>query len=212
MLMGSTSGGAPRAASSALADERKLHPNAEARVRGQGLRSLVHAIAARWDQETTQRIFAATSPLVRPTIATGNIAGTAWFPVGHYVDVFRAVHEVTGEGVEVAASLRADAFKRDARGIFRFLLRFSSPPALIRQAERVVGLYLDGPTFRQQPLGQNALEFEFANLVGYDEFVVHDHVGGAMAAFELAGGRAVTLESLDVEPNVTSFRVVLSWR
>lgn len=192
-------------------DARRLHPHAESRIRGQGLRSLSHAIAARYDRETVREIFAATSAHIRPTVTSANIATSGWYPISWYGDTYRAVREVTGASVEIAASLRGDAIRRDAKGIFRFMLSFASPQALIRQAERVCALYIDGPRFKNRMIGQDELDFEFTNLVGYDECCVHDHLGGAMAALEMSGAHGIAVRSLEIAPNVSSFRAKVGW-
>ncbi len=207
-----TTGKAPDAGlAGSLSDERQLHPHSVSRVRGQGLRSLVHAIAARHDRATVQTVFAGTSAHIRPTLASGNIAASAWYPITWYADTYRALREVTGAPLEIAASLRAEAVRRDAKGVFRFMLSFASPEALIRQAERVCALYIDGPKLKTRFVRTGELEIEFVNLVGYDECCVHDHVGGALAALEMSGARGITLRSLEIGPNVSTFVALLGW-
>lgn len=168
------------------------------RVRGQGLRSLLQAIAARWDAETVAEIVARTPENLRSTVLHADIATSGWYPVTWYSEIHRACRDVTGAPLAVAAELRAEALRIDSRGMFRFLLRFASPRALLRNYVRVCGLYLDGPRIDVAFVGRSSIDVRWSELVGYDEACVMDHVGGALAAFELCNGKNVRHSELEL--------------
>jgi hypothetical protein len=187
-------------------------PSGPSRIRGQGLRSLLHALAGRFDADTVAAIFQETNTDVRPTLLSSNIAVSGWYPISWYAEIYRACRIVTGAGPEIARELRAEALRRDAKGLFRFLLRFATPAALVRHSERVCALYLEGPVVKSAMSGPQELQMEFSGLRGYDESCVHDHIGGASAALELSGGVNIALRSLVVAPYYTSFVARLGWQ
>lgn len=191
---------------------RAAAPSGPSRVRGQGLRSLMHALAGRFDAATVAAIFQETSADVRSTLLSSNIAVSGWYPISWYAEIYRACRAVTGAGPEIARELRAEALRRDAKGLFRFLLRFATPSALVRHSERVCALYLEGPIVKSTMSGTQELQMEFSALFGYDESCVYDHIGGASAALELSGGANVELRSLVVAPNYESFVARLGWQ
>jgi hypothetical protein len=187
------------------------------RVRGQGVRSLLQAISARWDAETVSEILARTPETVRSNVLHADVAASGWYPVTWYGELYRACREVTGAPVEVAAELRAEALRIDARGLFRFLLRFASPRSLVENYERICGLYLDGPRIEVDFVRSNAIEVRWSNLHGYDETCVYDHVGGAVEALTLCKGRNVRFSDLEVVwfegafARCEAFRTIIHW-
>jgi hypothetical protein len=158
----------------------------------------LQAISGRWDAATVVRILESADDTVRSNVLHAEIATSGWYPVTWYADLYRACRTVTGAPVEIAAELRAEALRHDARGLFRFLLKFTSPGALVSNYERVCGLYLDGPRIEVQRVGLGAIDVRWSNLVGYDEACVHDHLGGALEAITLCQGRAARLTDLEI--------------
>jgi hypothetical protein len=167
-------------------------------VRGQGLRSLLQAISSRWEADTVAQILARTHETVRSNVLHAEIAASGWYPITWYGELYRACREVTGAPTEVAAELRGEALRLDARGMFRFLLKFASPRALVSNYERVCGLYLDGPRIEVQHVGRSSIDVRWSNLVGYDEACIHDHLGGALEAIRLCQGRSARVSDLEI--------------
>jgi hypothetical protein len=168
------------------------------RVRGQGLRSLLQAFSARWDAATVSRILARTQETVRSNVLHADIAASGWYPITWYGDLYRACREVTGAPMEVASELRAEALRIDARGMFRFLLKFASPPSLVGNYKRVCGLYVDGPQIEVETPRRNTVDVRWSKLVGYDRACVLDHVGGALEAIALCKGNNVRFSDLEM--------------
>lgn len=170
----------------------------ETRIRGVAARSMLHALTSTFGEETTERIIAATTGEAASLWQSRDIASSAWYPISFIREIHRATAACTGEGAAAVRGLRRTAVRLDARGIFKFLLRFASPALLAPAAGTVLELYLDGPTLEAKLIAPDTIHFRFENTVGYDELMWADHLGGIEAVVEASGGRnprSVSLET-----------------
>ncbi len=172
------------------------HPR-ETRIRGVAARSLLHAMTSTFGEDTTEQIVAATTGEAASLWQSRDIAASAWYPISWIREIYRATAACTGQGPDAIRALRRAAVRLDARGIFKFLLRFSTPAMLAPAAKTVGDLYLEGPTLTAKLVAPDTIRFWFENTIGYDELLWADHLGGTEAVIEASGGRNATAVSLE---------------
>jgi hypothetical protein len=107
--------------------------------------------------------------------------------------------------------------RMDARGIYRFVLRFASPESMIRHAQFVLGLYLDGPTLTvstalaRRP-GDEQIAFRFDNAFGFHDDVWQGMLGSAEALCELSGGLDPEARCIETDSDAGWMAGEVCWR
>jgi hypothetical protein len=195
------------AARAKTARSQALSLSGEARVRGQSFRGLLQALGSlSVDVEAVvARLPSELGPLVN-----GDVKGTGWYPIASYAALHQAALEVTGKSVAFSRALGEQATRLDARGVFQFVLRFVSPESLIRHADRVLGLYIDGPVIDVVLLGPNRGRVHISSAAGYTPSIWEDHYGSMEALVTLSGGRDA--KALEIERGDDWAVVELTWR
>jgi len=185
--------------SSAPARQHGAAASRPARFRGQAFRSLLGAIGATCDSAALDEVLALLPTEAGSLLRRSEIVGTAWYPVEWLAALHAAAQAVTGRGPELARELGRDAMRMDARGIYQFVLRFVSPESLIRHAQLLVGLYVEGPrlTVGRVVPGEGHVTFRFDNALGYDSNVWLGVLGSCEALIELAGAYAPRARCVD---------------
>jgi hypothetical protein len=195
------------AARAKTARSQALSLSGEARVRGQAFRSLLQALGSlSVDVEAVvARLPSELGPLVN-----GDVRGTGWYPIASYAALHQAALEVTGKSVAFSRALGEQATRLDARGVFQFVLRFVSPESLVRHADRVLGLYIDGPVIDVVLLGPNRGRVHISGAAGYSPSIWEDHYGSMEALVALSGGRDA--RAVEIERGDDWGVVELTWR
>lgn len=195
------------AARAKTARSQALSLSGEARVRGQAFRSLLQALGSlSVDVEAVvARLPSELGPLVN-----GDVRGTGWYPIASYAALHQAALEVTGKPVAFSRALGEQATRLDARGVFQFVLRFCSPESLVRHADRVLGLYIDGPVIDVVLLGPNRGRVHISSAAGYTPSIWEDHYGSMEALVTLSGGRHA--KAVEIERGDDWGVVELTWK
>lgn len=124
-----------------------------------------------------------------------DLSGTGWYPIQFYAAIHDAVRAVTGGGLTLCRRLGREARKHDARGVYHFVLRFGSPEAAARHADKILALYTDGPMVQvgsvERGDGIASVCFEYTNASGYDENLWQDVLGSMEVIFEMTGASGV---------------------
>ncbi len=180
-------------------------------VRGQALKSLLGALGAELGARELAEVFArlhtltdddAGSSTSKDTSSSARLllsrsfGGTSWYPLAHYAAIHRLAREVTGRGPELARALGREARRIDGRGLYRFVLRFSTPELYLKHLVRVLALYVEGPrleigSVHHATVGDSELEFRFDHANGFDENIWEDALGGTQALLEMSNARDV---------------------
>jgi hypothetical protein len=195
------------AARAKTARSQALSLSGEARVRGQAFRSLLQALGSlSVDVEAViARLPSELGPLVN-----GDVKGTGWYPIASYAALHQAALDVTGKSVAFSRALGEQATRLDARGVFQFVLRFVSPESLVRHADRVLGLYIDGPVIDVVLLAPNRGRVHISSAAGYTQSIWEDHYGSMEALVMLSGGREA--KAVEIERGDDWGVVELTWR
>lgn len=174
----------------------------EVRIRGQAFRSLFAAISSLLSPEQVTQVVARLEPEVQ-ALWPGAVQATGWYSLAWYKQLQQAACAVSGQA-DFAHRLGREARRLDARGVYRFILRFASPEALIRNASSVLALYLEGPVVRTGPVVRGvsscSIGFELDCADGFDAGLWDELLGSLEQIFELAGATGVAARALDHEP------------
>lgn len=179
----------------------------EARVRGQAFRSLLQALGS---LSVDVEAVAARLPSELAVLVNGDVKGTGWYPIASYAALHQAVLDVADKPVAFSRALGERATRIDARGVFQFVLRFVSPESLVRHADRVLGLYIDGPAIDVVLIGSNRGRVHLSGAVGYTPSIWEDHWGTMEALVSLSGGR--NPKAVEIERGDDWGVVELTWR
>ncbi|MBL8743395.1 MAG: hypothetical protein JNK04_19935 [Myxococcales bacterium] len=185
------------AARAKTARSQALSLSGEARIRGQAFRSLLQALGSL--SVDVEAVVARLPPEVA-TLVNGDMKGTGWYPIASYAALHQAALDVSGKPVSFSRVVGQQATRLDARGVFQFVLRFVSPESLVRHADRVLGLYVEGSAIDVVLLGPNRGRVHISGAYGYTPSIWEDHWGTMEALVSLSGGvspRAVEIERGD---------------
>lgn len=181
------------------------------RIRGQAFRSLFGAIGSLLTPEQVAEVMTRLEPEVR-ALLPGAVNGTQWYSLAWYKQVQRAACDVGGSA-DFARRLGREARRLDARGVYRFILRFVSPESLIRNSASVMALYLEGPTLRTGEVRRAptscSLEFEVTDADGFDDCLWEELLGSMEQLFRAAGSAGAAARVLEHDPGW--LRGEISW-
>ncbi|MFO0552950.1 MAG: hypothetical protein U0271_31470 [Polyangiaceae bacterium] len=162
------------------------HPHV-ARFRGQAFRSLLAALGSVLGPSSVAAVLAELRDRQLPGFDAENLRSTDWYSVSAYAEVHRAAQSLSGRGTDLARELGAEAMRVDARGVYQFLLRFVSPTSLMRNAERVAALYIDGPRIQVEQQHAGDATIQITDALGFDASVWQDFVGSISSLLTLSG-------------------------
>lgn len=184
-------------------------PPVETRLRGIGVRSLIDAAFVACGEDATHAAISHADEAVWLG-PVRDLATTAWYPIGWLRAFHGALHDSVA-GASSPRALRRSAVRLDARGIFKFLLRFAKPELLAPAVRGLAQHYLDGPVLTAEVARPRCLSFRFTNLVGYDAHLIEDHLGGVEATVEVSNGRNARATLLDMSPDFSRFSGEVVW-
>jgi hypothetical protein len=117
------------------------------------------------------------------------VSASGWYPLPWYGVLHRTAQEVTGEGLALARRLGYLSTQGDAKGIYRFVLSFVQPTLIVKHADRVLSLYLEGPRVTAEILGRTAGKVTIEDCPGADANVWEDVMGSTEAMIEGSAGK-----------------------
>lgn len=162
-------------------------------MRGQTFRSLLGGVSSLCTAAQIAEVHARLPAELR-TALDRDLASTAWYSLDWYRAIHRVVREVTGAGPELAKRLGREARQLDARGNYHFVLRYSSPEAIIRSVDKIAALYTEGVTFKFDPVeeekGVRRAAFNYS-ANGFDENLWSEVLGSMELLMESTGATEV---------------------
>ncbi len=195
------------AARAKTARSQALSLSGEARIRGQAFRSLLQGLGS---LSVDVEAVAARLPAELAVLVNGDVKGTGWYPIASYASLHQAALEESGLPLSFSRALGKQATQIDARGVFQFVLRFVSPESLVRHADRVLGLYVEGPAIDVVLLGSNRGRVHVSGAIGYTPSIWEDSYGTMEALVTLSGGRDA--RAVEIERGDDWGVVELTWR
>lgn len=184
----------------------------ESLVRGQALRATVAALGSFFSASEVAEILSFLPTEAKQVV--GGLAATRWYPLGWSIAIHHGARVVSNRGADLSYELGKQARKLDARGLYRFLLRFSSPEQFIRHSDRLMSLFADGPTIQFGPVlssvgGEGTKpraegeprrfrsSLRFDHCYAFDENIWQHALGSVDGLFELSGAQAYRVEVTD---------------
>jgi len=130
---------------------------------------------------------------LRHKLQDGEIVANGWYPVTWKCALHEAGRVVTGDA-SLARAMGYEMTKRDLRGIYSMLLRYTvSPRTALTLTARLLGRYLRPARLEVAELGPCAVRFSFSEGDGFTYELWEDVVGGSLATLEIAGARQVVV-------------------
>lgn len=175
----------------------------ESLVRGQALRGTIAALGSFFSASQVAEILSFLPPEAKHVV--GGLATTRWYPISWSIAIHRGARIVSKRGAELSYELGKRARMLDARGLYRFLLRFSSPELFIRHSDRLMSLYADGPTIQFGPvlstlIGDQShfrVSVRLDHCYAFDENIWQHSLGSIDGLFELSGAKDCRIEVTD---------------
>lgn len=189
----------------------------ESLVRGQALRGTIAALGSFFSASQVAEILAFLPPEAKQLV--GGLATTRWYPLSWSIAIHQGARIVSKRGVELSYELGKRARMLDARGLYRFLLRFSSPELFIRHSDRLMSLYADGPTIQFGPISSASsaeeqrcrVSVRLDHCYAFDENIWQHALGSIDGVFELSGAKNCRIEVTDGGGDSSALAAEVHW-
>ncbi len=184
----------------------------EVKLKGQAFRGLCGALRQRHGDAVHERVLAAMPGEAGQALRYGSIVAGGWYPIAWYRELHAAIQQTLGKDPETPRQLSRLATKNDINGVYRFVLSFLSPGALLSQWPRIWGLYCDGGKITTTPQ-EAGVQLEFSGCIGHDRLIWLDLSGGIEAMLEACHGKASRVKLTEHgEPHEGTARMLCSWQ
>ncbi|HTJ81144.1 MAG TPA: hypothetical protein VL400_05450 [Polyangiaceae bacterium] len=168
--------------------------------------STIHGVDA------LKNLVAALPAPLGPTLRDADVKTAGWYPLPWYGAVHRAAQRITGGGLAISREIGFVATQADARGIYSSLLKFVEPGQLFRHADRILGLYVDGPRVVGATITRKTAKLTVEDFFGVDEAVWENTQGSLEGLLSLAGARNVVARIVEGGDSQHRAVVEVSWR
>lgn len=164
-------------------------------VRGQGFHSLMFATKTLLGEAAHDKVVASLSGPLGEAWRYGSLVRSGWFPVGWYADLHRNIARVNTQvkAAELHKRLGAVSCEHDIRGIYRFMLGFSSPRFALHHIDRIFGTFIK--TSRLEIVSEEPQRYHLLlTIPGLTPEIWEDISGGAEVVLAASGAKGVHVQ------------------
>jgi hypothetical protein len=120
----------------------------ETEIKGHAIRTTFAVIDELFGAAIQQQVVEGLSDDFRSAFQAGAIVSSGWYPIGWYRQFHIMLNRLLPGEPRIPQRLGRITTERDLAGIYRFILKLTSPALLARHFDKVVSSYLRGGTVR----------------------------------------------------------------
>jgi hypothetical protein len=163
----------------------------EVEVKGQAFRTMQLAIGELFGSATERRLVGLFDAEFRSALSRGSIVSGGWYPVGWYRQFHEGLVALLPNEERLAYRLGREVTNRDLSGIYRFMLKLTSPALILRHVDKVISSYFRGGEV-DCTAEDGYFRIDTRGWYGMTHPVWEACAGGFERLVENAGGRSVT--------------------
>lgn len=172
--------------------QRRPAPAEPLHFRWQAFESIGAALEKLHGPQALERLRPRLSAKLAEVISTRALASREWYPVAWYGELHDAAQAEFGGGRRLHREIGRLATEHDLRTIYRFILQFVSPHAILAQAPRIWGLYSDRGVVTHEDLAPSLVRVHFTECPGVSLPVWEDIAAGTAAILSACGAKSLT--------------------
>src|SRR5262245_23170357 len=162
---------------------------AEPHIKGVAIRGILSSMERLCPPGTIDQMLPLLPEGIGRSVKHRSFVSGGWYPLREYRTMLGAVMEVTGQDVDIIATLAREATLNDFRGgIYHLLKLVLSPEFLMRRAGGVFARYYDTGSLRVVDARPGYAAAQFRGCIGFDRALWGDAVAGSIATIEASGG------------------------
>lgn len=139
-----------------------------------------------------ERLRPRLTPELADVVGTRTDTSREWYPIAWYAELHDAAQAEYGGGRRLHREIGRLATEHDLSTVYRFILQFVSPRAILAQSQRIWNLYSDRGVVTYEELGANRVRVHFAECPGVSLPVWEDIASSTAAILAACGARSLT--------------------
>lgn len=168
-------------------------PTSENQIRGQSFRSVLDACDEVIGPGARNRVIASLSKDLREACLYGAIVSGGWYSIDWYLELIRAIRLDAPTIANVGRRIAHVSAREDAKGVYKFILRLTTPSFVLTHLGRVMGTFIRHSDFdiieRQPGLVRGQVLIPGANSDMWEDFA-----GAAEAILTIAGAQNIEVQ------------------
>lgn len=182
----------------------------ENQVRGQSFRSVLGACEEVLGTGGRTRVLAALPQDIREAYLYGAIVSGGWYPIEWYVDVLRAIRTQGPTVPHVGRQVGRISAQEDIRGVYKFILRLTTPSFVLAQLGRIIGTFFRQSDFDIVERKPRFVQLE-VTIPGASTDLWEDFAGAAEAILVIAGAEEAEI-AVRPKTQTSSATVIVKWK
>lgn len=163
-----------------------VDPSPENQVRGQSFRSILSACDEVLGAGGRERVLRALPKELEEAYLYGAIVAGGWYPIEWYIEVLRAIRADAPSRDDAVRRVARVSAREDAKGVYKFILRLTTPSFVLSHLGRVIGTFIRHSDFeitdRKPGLVRMDITIPGASLEMWEDFA-----GAAETILTIAG-------------------------
>ncbi len=181
------------------------------RVKGQAIVGFERTLAELRGPDAMEALSPHLSSELIEVLRHREVLSVGWYPVEWYAALHAAARRV--HGAAVSRDIGRAATRRDVTTLYRFILRFLSPPTLVNQIHRIFGMAVDGGEVTVEENQAGTARIRFDGCPGSNRGIWEDMLGTMESLIELCGGRDCSARVVaGGNDGDTAMTCVLTWK
>ncbi len=180
----------------------------ESEIKGQAIRTTQLVIGELWGDDTARQVVNGLTADFRQALDAGSIVTSGWYPISWYRQFHDMLAQLLPNELDFARRLGRATTEKDLSGIYKFILKLTSPTLLARHFDKVASSYLRGGQL-EVVVYEKTFSVEAHGWHGMTTSLWNEGKSGIELIFERTSARAVTSQ-LRVLSN-GSARAEFSW-
>lgn len=177
-------------------------------IKGQAFRTTLQVIHDLFGSEIEQRLVESLSDDFRIAVQTGTLVVSGWYPASWYRELYDGLYRLLPHEAEIPRQIGRATTERDLDGIYRFILRLTSPELLARHFDKVLHSYFRGGELAVD-VGEGCLVLNTIGWFGFSKPMVEEAAAGCEFLVERTGVQIVNSELREIAAG--AYRFELQW-
>jgi hypothetical protein len=163
----------------------------EVEIKGQAIRTYLQVVRAKWGTVVEEDLICRLPAELGYNLKHGGVVSAGWYPVAFYRELYSALFEVLPNEPELPQTMGLLTAQKDLSGIYRFVLKLTSPEMVARHIDRIMGTFMRGGETSIR-VGQGEFDGYFCGWHGFNRAIWTEISVGGRVVLEATGARRMT--------------------
>jgi len=115
-------------------------------IKGHHLRATQSLIGELWGAEVAESLATLYTERFRRSLQSGALVSSGWYPISWLSEIYEGLAQLLPNEPDVPERIGRASAENDLTGIYRFILKLTSPELIARHFDKLVAAYLRGGT------------------------------------------------------------------